>query len=175
MPDVDLPVVVDLHPRYDWGPRCSQGILDKPLPGIGVLYPIMVSEVDEDGNEVAGIKTPWVAVPLASYTGWNFSGYWQGVEKTPIVNLSGAWLPFSASPEERLRRGDSRKSVAERYRRKDIYLERVRSYSEDLIARGLMFAEDLESLLQESSAMYDYVSSNGAWEPPEYLISGKSR
>ena len=117
--------------------------------------------------EAAGIKTPWVAVPLASYTGWNYPAQWKGVQETRIINLSGAWLPFSSDREQRLRRRDSRKSVAERYRRRDIYLERVRSHAERLISQGLMFDEDLEKLLEESSAMYDYVSTTGAWKPAE--------
>ena len=135
VPDVEAPVIVGLHPRFDWGPRFRQGILDKPLPGIGVLYPVMVPVVDDDGNEAAGIKTPWVAVPLASYTGWNYPAQWKGVQETPIINLSGAWLQFSSDREQRLGRRDSRKSVAERYRRKDIYLERVRSHAERLISQ----------------------------------------
>ncbi|MFC1613975.1 alpha/beta hydrolase domain-containing protein [Gemmatimonadota bacterium] len=167
VPDVESPLLTGPYPRFDWGPRFASGILDKPLPGIGVLYPVMVPEVDDDGNELAGIKTPWVAVPLASYTGWNYPAQWQGVEKTPLANLSGAWLPFSSDRKERLTRGDSRKSVAERYKRKDIYIERFRSYAESLTARGLMYEEDLEALLEQSSAMFDYVSQAGAWKPQE--------
>ena len=34
-------------------------------------YVTLVSAVDADGNEVAGIRLPPVAVPLATYTGWN--------------------------------------------------------------------------------------------------------
>ncbi|MEA2064289.1 MAG: alpha/beta hydrolase domain-containing protein, partial [Gemmatimonadota bacterium] len=165
VPDAEPPVVVPLHPRFDWGPGFRQGILDKPLPGIGVLYPVMVPEVDEDGNEVAGLRTPWVAVPLATYTGWNYPGHWLGVEKTPMSNLSGAWLPFCADRRERLRCADSRRSVAERYKNREVYLARVREYAEGLIARGLMFGEDMERLLRESLEMYDYVTASGAWEP----------
>ncbi|MBN2289474.1 MAG: hypothetical protein JXQ83_09095 [Candidatus Glassbacteria bacterium] len=167
VPDVQPPLLVGVHPRYDWGPRFGQGILDKPLPDIGVLYPTMVPVVDDDGNEAAGIRTPWVEVPLASYTGWNYPAGWMGVENTPVLNLSGAWLPFSADRDERLRRGDSRRSVAERYKRKDIYLARVRNCAEGLVAGGLMYAEDLEGLLEQSSAMFDYVSAGGAWEAPQ--------
>ena len=37
----------------------------KPLP-------FLVPAVDADGNERAGIRTPEIAVPVATYTGWNF-------------------------------------------------------------------------------------------------------
>lgn len=34
-------------------------------------YGVRVCKVDADGNEVAGIRLPDVAVPLAAYNGWN--------------------------------------------------------------------------------------------------------
>ena len=34
--------------------------------------PFLVPQVDADGNEVAGIRVPELAVPLATTTGWNF-------------------------------------------------------------------------------------------------------
>ena len=40
-------------------------------PEVGDVYPSLVSAVDADGNEVGGIRLPAIAVPLATYTGWN--------------------------------------------------------------------------------------------------------
>ena len=37
-----------------------------------VPLPHLVPQVDSDGNEIAGIRYPDVAVPLATTTGWNF-------------------------------------------------------------------------------------------------------
>src|SRR5262249_51091032 len=34
--------------------------------------PLLVPQVDRDGNELSGIRLSNVAVPLATYTGWNF-------------------------------------------------------------------------------------------------------
>jgi len=33
---------------------------------------LLVPAVDEDGNDRAGHRLPDIAVPLATYTGWNF-------------------------------------------------------------------------------------------------------
>ena len=41
----------------------------KPLPG--KAYVTKVSWVDADGNEIAGLRLPDIAVPLGTYTGWN--------------------------------------------------------------------------------------------------------
>ena len=35
------------------------------------FYGARVCAVDSDGNEVAGIRLPPIAVPLGTYTGWN--------------------------------------------------------------------------------------------------------
>ena len=40
--------------------------------GAGATLPLLVPQVDVDGNEQSGIRLPEVAVPLATYTGWNF-------------------------------------------------------------------------------------------------------
>jgi hypothetical protein len=164
VPDVDPPVLVDLHPRFDWGSGFADGILDKPLPGIGPLYPVLVPAVDETGNEVAGIKSPHISVPLASYTGWNYPRNYQGADKTRASLLSGAWLPFSRDRQERLARGDSRKSLAERYKSKSRYLAELRQAALNLVGQRLMFSEDVSRVLAEGEAMYDYISRNGAWK-----------
>ena len=173
VPDVEAPVLVDLHPRFDWGENWRQGVIGKPLPGIGALYPVYVPAVGSDGNELGGIKTPHVAVPLASYTGWNYNASaWQGVSNTLAARLSGAWLPFCAGRKERQARGDSRKSLEELYRGRGDYLDRLRKAADALVEQRLMFAEDVELVLEQGAAMYDYVSSAGSWKPAAAAAGG---
>jgi len=168
VPDIEAPKIVDLHPRFDWGPRFREGIIDNPLPRAGELYPILVPSVGPDGNELAGIRSPHVEVPVASYTGWNYPSSWfQGASRTRAVSLSGAWLPFSASRAEREERGDSRKSLQERYGSLTNYMEELKEAAEDLIVRKLMFEEDLDLVLEQGAAMYNYVSATGSWRGPE--------
>ena len=38
----------------------------------GTTLPFLVPQTDKDGIELAGIRLPDIAVPLATYTGWNF-------------------------------------------------------------------------------------------------------
>ena len=45
---------------------------DLGIPPNAPLLPFLVPQVDADGNEIGGILLPDVAVPLATYTGWNF-------------------------------------------------------------------------------------------------------
>ena len=163
VPDVIAPALVELHPRYDWGAQFPQGILDPAMPGIGELYPVLVPVVGEDGNELAGLATPFLAAPLASYTGWNYPSWCENMETTSAIRLSGAWLPLAKDRSERLRRGDDRKSVLERYRSKGIYLETLRKSAEALVERRLMFPEDIGRVVEQGDAMWDWVMNNGSW------------
>ena len=50
------------------GPDADRGIGRWPVK-LGETYVDLVSAIDDDGNEVAGIRLPAVAAPLATYTG----------------------------------------------------------------------------------------------------------
>ena len=60
--------------RYhlDFGPEFDRGVISNYPPSIAgrPAYPIFVSKVDEDGNEVAGVRLTPVAAPIATTTGW---------------------------------------------------------------------------------------------------------
>ena len=56
---------------FDYGPFSDDGILTiLPPTLVGSPYPAFVPQTDADGNDIAGIRLPEVAVPLATYTGW---------------------------------------------------------------------------------------------------------
>ena len=58
--------------RADYGPRfATEGVVTLEPPRIGKAFPMLVPQVDADGNGIAGIRMPELAVPLATYTGWN--------------------------------------------------------------------------------------------------------
>jgi len=73
-------------------------------------------------------------------------------------------MPFSRDRQERLARGDSRKSLAERYKSRSRYLAELRQAALNLVEQRLMFSEDVSRVLAEGEAMYDYISRNGAWK-----------
>src|SRR5262245_54266197 len=64
---------------FDFGPLFDQGILTVLPPFLlGTPYPVLVPKTDADGNDIAGIRLPDVAVPLATYTGWGLRAYPSG-------------------------------------------------------------------------------------------------
>ncbi len=71
IPHVQLPSEANAAYRLDFGPNWHDGILAVQPPQVGKPFPVLVPQVDADGNELAGIHLPEVSVPLATYTGWN--------------------------------------------------------------------------------------------------------
>jgi len=116
---------------------------DHPEFKVSLLLPA----VDADGNEIAGIRLPDVAVPLGTYTGWNLRAAEYGAEGM-LAGLDGMYLPFPASAAERRKRGDPRPSVAERYPTHDVYLARMTDAALDLQSQGFLLPEDVTAILR---------------------------
>ncbi len=73
----------------------TKGIVSVDPPEVNESYPILVPQVDADGNELAGVKMPEVSVPLATYTGWNLFNAESGptnsvVEHARLVHSSAS-------------------------------------------------------------------------------------
>jgi hypothetical protein len=123
-------------------------------PKVSRPYPNLVSSVDEDGNELAGICLPDISVPLATYTGWNVRHPDIG-GPGQTLSLLGSTIPFPATQAERKASGDPRRSIEERYPSKEDYLRRVQQAAEALVEQGYLLAEDLPTAAAQASQRYD--------------------
>jgi hypothetical protein len=142
--------------RLDLGPDAQDGIGRYP-PDAGEAYTTYLPAVDSDGNELGGVRLPDVAVPLATYTGWNPREPATGGEGQ-IIDMLGSTLPFAATYEERRSADghvDPRPSIGERYRDRDDYLARVRAAAESLAAQRYVLVEDVDLLVQTAGKRYD--------------------
>lgn len=106
----------------------------------GKQYAVLVPAVDADGNERAGVRLPDIAVPRATYTGWNMRDASFAADALMLV---GACFPFAATRAERERNGDPRPSIEERYPSREIYLEQVRAAAQALADQHLLLDEDI--------------------------------
>jgi hypothetical protein len=139
--------------RFDLGPEAARGVGCYPATA-GEPYPALVSAVDADGNETGGLRMPDVAVPIATYTGWNPRHPATG-GPGQIIPMQGSTLPFARTKEERIASGDPRPSVSERYRDRDDYLARVRAAAEALVGQRYLLAEDVELAVALAAERYD--------------------
>jgi Alpha/beta hydrolase domain len=135
------------------GTRVANRLLPKD-GGAGTKLPLLVPEVDADGNERAGIRLPQVAVPLATYTGWNFRQPATGAPDE-LVPLLGSTVPFAATRAEREKTRDPRRSIEERYRSQDDYLAQVEKAIDALVIKGYLVYDDRPRILQRATDEWD--------------------
>jgi hypothetical protein len=103
-------------------------------------YPVFVPRADNDGMAIAGIRMLPLAVPRATYTGWNPRA--QGFGAGTLFPLQGAVVPISATRADREAAGDPRPSLAERYADNAAYVAAVRTAAARMVAERLLLPQD---------------------------------
>lgn len=119
-------------------------------------YVTLVSAVDADGNELAGIRLPPVAAPLATFTGWNV------FRDLPdeFADRDGSCVPFARTRAEREASGDTRLSLQERYRSLDDYVAQVKACAEKLVAGRLLLPADAAAYVEAAKACRDFAPAS---------------
>ena len=160
IPSVNVPTVPHRAYRADYGPDfIGKGIVSQEPPRVGSAYPILVPQVDGDGNEVAGIRVPELAVPLATYTGWNMFNERSG-PRDVVSSMQGSFIPFPRTQADRERTGDPRRPVDERYKSREHYLSLISKAATDLIEKGYLSKADLPRIVEQAGTRWDYVTSS---------------
>ena len=124
--------------------------------GAGAPLPFLVPQVDADGNERAGIRLPEVAVPLATYTGWNFRNSQAGGTEQ-LVELNGSYIPLMQTKAERDAARDPRPSIAERYASKAQYLEEIKTAAAALVKDRYLLADDVDAVVKRAAQHWDFI------------------
>jgi hypothetical protein len=119
-----------------------------PAMDMSKPYRVLVPQVDADGNETSGVRLPEIAVPLATYTGWNL--YREPFPQGELCDRNGSYKPFARTQAEREAAADPRPSLAERYGDHGGYLRRFAEYANGLVAQRLLLAEDAERLIERA-------------------------
>jgi Alpha/beta hydrolase domain len=145
IPGVTYPGLVNELSEMDHGAQ-------PPQPIAGREYLILVPTVDEDGNDIAGVRVPEIAVPRGTHTGWNLrkSGFGEGE-----LLLLGSHFPFAATKKDRLVAGDPRPSLEERYPTSDRYVQAIAQAAEALREKRLLLAEDVDRIVKAAAARTD--------------------
>ena len=162
VPGITTSTAVHRAYRADYGPKfASEGVVTVEPPRIGTAFPILVPQVDADGNGVAGVRMPEVTVPLATYTGWNLFNDRSGPADV-LSSMQGSYIPFPRTAADRKRTNDPRLAIDERYHDRDQYLGLVNKAALDLVDHGFLLAEDLAVVLRDARRHWDYLSSTAA-------------
>ena len=152
IPGVNFPTVMNELELLDFGPSFTStgGTLTVLPPKRGRSYKVFVPKADEDGLDIAGIRPVEIRVPLGTNTGWNVRA---GANRGPnLCGLSGSYIPFATTRIERLASGDPRKSLEERYRDHQGYVNAVRGATRKLVQERFLLEEDAKRFIDEAEA-----------------------
>jgi hypothetical protein len=123
---------------WDFGPDVDKGFISVLPPRlVGTPYPVFVPKADADGNDIAGVRIPEVAVPVATYTGWALRA--DGLDG---CDAAGQKIAFAKTKAERLAAGDPRPSLEERYADHAAYVSAVTRAAQALKAERFLLDED---------------------------------
>jgi hypothetical protein len=115
-------------------------------PASGAAYPVLQPAVDEDGIALGGVALPRVQAPLGTYYGWNLRK--DGFAEGELCSLTGSFIPFARTATS----DDSRAPLADRYASKAAYLDAVQAAADQLVADGLMLADDVGFVMERAKA-----------------------
>jgi len=137
---------------YDFGSHFKNadvsGVMALQPPVVRQTLPQLVPKVDADGNELAGIRSVLLEVPLGTYTGWNPIG--RGFFKGQIQALGGGYIPFAKTKTQRLASGDPRLSLEERYGTHEAYVAKVREAAKRQVAERYLLQDDADRMIDQA-------------------------
>jgi hypothetical protein len=133
----------------DYNAADASGFLSGDPPKLSTArYGTLVAQVDADGNDLGGIRNVYAAVPIGTYTGWNYFN--KEFFEDGFCTLSGSFIPFSPTRQERLAAMDPRPSIEERYPTKEAYVAAFKKAADDLVAQRFLLPDDAIRLVAEA-------------------------
>ncbi len=158
IPGVNLPKTPFLAWRLDYGPEFrTKGIVAFEPPKMGKAFPLLVPQVDRDGNETSGIRLPEQSVPLATLTGWNLRDANVGAPDVMSTQV-GSFIPFAKTRAEREKTGDPRPSIEERYHSRDEFLKDVQQAAQPLVRNRLLLERDVPKVIERAAHQWDMLA-----------------
>ncbi|MFV8341056.1 alpha/beta hydrolase domain-containing protein [Flavobacterium sp. XS2P39] len=139
---------VDLDFGENFIEKDESGIIQEPPVAFKKKYKILIPKVDIDNNEIDGIRSLSIRVPLGTYTGWSLrkSGFGEG----DLNSLEGMFIPFKSTKTERIAVGDNRLSLEERYGSHEGYVSAIKKATEILIKERFLLVEDAQSEIEKA-------------------------
>lgn len=147
LPGVRYPQIIQQPELLDRGPEfyTLRRTSIEPPARQGKDYVVRVPAYGLDDNERGTLLLPAVSVPVATYTSWNLRHRSIGAE-TELLSLSGGYIPFAKTADERVANGDPRPALLERYRDFGDYRRQFMATARRLVAERYLLEEELPRL-----------------------------
>jgi hypothetical protein len=140
--------LLDFGPKFDAQNESGIITLNPPHVVAGKDYAVLVPTVDSDGNDIAGVRSTTIQVPLGTYAGW--SRRRAGFAADEMCGPTGFYIPFARTEAQRKSAGDPRPSLEKRYKNHADYVAAVRGAAKRLVAERLLLPEDAQRLIHEA-------------------------
>lgn len=152
---VNFPAIPGVHTlaNLDAGYRADNPLLENQ-GGAGAALPLLVPQVDQNGNDMSGLLHPELKVPLATYTGWNFSNPERG-DPDRLFPLAGSYIAFAPTREARESLNDPRPSIEERYTGKQDFINKISIATQESIDARYILASDKAGIIERASQHWD--------------------
>ncbi|MEO7713632.1 MAG: alpha/beta hydrolase domain-containing protein [Gemmatimonadaceae bacterium] len=125
--------------RLSFGTEWSRGLITREPPDIGAPYTVLVPRANSFGNEVGGIQSVEIQVPLGSYLPWQL----RTVPPTDrLVSFQGVFAPLHRLETDRRETGDSRPSIERLYPSRQRFLAAVDRATRTLVRQRFLLADD---------------------------------
>jgi hypothetical protein len=147
-------------PGVQW-PLHVPGGFRADVPGPAAVLPFLVPQVDRDGNDIAGIRSPEQSVPLGTYADWAFRSEAIGAPDT-LIAMAGSFVPFAKTRAEREKSGDPRLSIEERYTSRADYLRKVQEAADRLMKERYLLLEHVKPVVEAAGQHWDYLMGAAA-------------
>ncbi len=131
---------------FHYSPLDFSGVPYKPATN--EEYVAQVSQIDADGNDMAGIRLPELTVPLGTHLGWSVMKEGSGFPDS--CGQHGTFIPFAKTRDERMAAGDPRPSLEERYGDEVTFSEKIEAAANQLMMQGFLLREDVERITRRA-------------------------
>ncbi len=141
------------------------GVLTLQPPLLGFRYRQFVPRPDQDGLDIAGVRPMQIRVPIGTNSGWNVRN--SAFRPANLCGLTGSYVPFAQTRQERLASGDPRLSLTERYRNHRGFVDAVQRAAGQLVHERFLLEEDAQRLISaaEESDILRSASAEPSDEP----------
>ena len=144
--------------RLDFGPEFRTARIATIVPPrVGGAFPIRVPQTDADGIDLGGIRMPAVAVPVATYTGWNLRDASIG-SPDRIFEMVGSFIPFPKTGADATATRDPRKPLSDRYADRAAYEAALRASARKLVAERFLLEGDVDPVVAQAAKTWDYAA-----------------
>jgi hypothetical protein len=157
IPGIAFPSAPYTPHRLSFGEEWASGVITHEPPEVGAPYVTLVPRADLLGNEMGGVQSIELLVPLASYLPWQL----RTVPPTDrLVSFQGTFVPLRRVEADRRSSGDSRPSLERMYPTRAAFVTAVERAARTLVSQRFLLPEDVPAARERMERTWEWVNTH---------------